>query len=191
MKPWMAPTRAPRPMPTASAITQIQELSPMLPRSNLTLKKAITPSVWTSAIDVAEEAEQRADRQVDVPRHDDQHHARRHDGDRGALHREVPQVPGGEEVAARQDVERDPDDDDGGDHPEQSGVDLGRREARTPRPCRRRCRRRCGDRGGGADGTPPGTSVSRQSSCSPPRHRFRLYTKRAPRPRLRTGGTSV
>ena len=51
MKPWIAPTRAPRLIPTTSAITQIQELSPMLPRSILTLKKAMTPSVWTSAIE--------------------------------------------------------------------------------------------------------------------------------------------
>ena len=41
---------------------------------------------------VAEEAEQRPDRQVDVARHDDQHHAGGHDRDRGALDRQVPQV---------------------------------------------------------------------------------------------------
>ena len=59
---------------------------------------------------VADEPELRADRQVDVARHDDQHHARRHDGDRDALDRQVPEVARRQEVAARQDVEAHPDD---------------------------------------------------------------------------------
>ena len=74
----------------------------------------------------AEEAEQRADRQVDVARHDDQHHAGGHDGDRRALDRQVPQVAGGEEVAVGQDVEADPDGPEGDQHAEQPGVDLER-----------------------------------------------------------------
>ena len=62
---------------------------------------------------VAEEAEQRPDRQVDVARHDDEHHPRRHDGDGGALDRQVPQVAGRQEAAVRQEVEGDPDGDAG------------------------------------------------------------------------------
>jgi hypothetical protein len=44
------------------------------------------------------EAEQRADREVDVPGDDDQHHAAGHDPDRRGLDRDVPQVPGRQEA---------------------------------------------------------------------------------------------
>ena len=81
---------------------------------------------------VADERELRPDRQVDVARHDDQHHARRHDRDRGALDREVPEVARRQEVAARTDVEAEPDDRQSGDHAEQPEVDLGRRQKPTP-----------------------------------------------------------
>ena len=89
---------------------------------------------------VAEEAEQRPDRQVDVPRHDDEDHARRHDGDGRALDREVPEVAGGEEAAVGQDVEGDPDRRQRRQHPEQAGVDLGRGQRGPPVPARRRRR---------------------------------------------------
>ena len=66
----------------------------------------------------AEEAEQRADREVDVAGDDDEHHARRHDGDRGGLDREV------EEVARRE---------------EAPAGERGRTRSRS-RPARRPCR---------------------------------------------------
>src|SRR5207247_5397054 len=58
---------------------------------------------------VSEEAKHRSDRQVDVARDDDQDHAGRHDPDRRALDREVPEIPRTEERSARQEVEGDPD----------------------------------------------------------------------------------
>ena len=81
---------------------------------------------------VAEEPEQRPYGQVDVARHDDQDHARGHDRDRRALDREVPEVSGRQEVAARQDVERDPDGRKGDHHPDQACVELGRDQQRAP-----------------------------------------------------------
>ena len=56
----------------------------------------------------AGEAEGRPDRQVDVARHDDEDHARRHDRDGRALDRQVPQVAGREEQARRDEVEDRP-----------------------------------------------------------------------------------
>ena len=59
---------------------------------------------------VADEPEDRPDREVDVARHDDEHHARGHDADRGALDREVPEVARRQEKSAGDEVEPDPDD---------------------------------------------------------------------------------
>ncbi len=74
---------------------------------------------------IADEAENRADREVDVAGDDDQHHARRHDRDGGRLDREVPQVARRQEQAARQEVEADPDDRECDHHAEQARIDLG------------------------------------------------------------------
>ena len=53
--------------------------------------------------------EHRPDRQVDVARHDDQDHPGGHDRDGRGLDRQVPQVARREELAARRDVEEEPD----------------------------------------------------------------------------------
>src|SRR3546814_14474945 len=52
----------------------------------------------------ADEAEHRADREVDVARHDDEHHAGRHDADRRALDREVEKIARREKEADRKSV---------------------------------------------------------------------------------------
>jgi len=57
-----------------------------------------------------------ADRQIDLPRHDDEHHAAGHDGDRGGLDGEVVEVARAEEQPVRLDLERDPDRDQGQQH---------------------------------------------------------------------------
>ncbi len=94
--------------------------------------------------DHAGEAEDRADRKVDVAGDDDEHHAGRHDGDRGGLHRKVPQVARRQEKAACQDMEPEPDDQQGADHAEHAGVDLGgAEEAGNDIAFRLSCRSRC------------------------------------------------
>ena len=138
---------------------------------------------------VAEEAEQRPDRQVDVARHDDQDHARRHDGDRRALDREVPQVAGGQEVAARPEVEGDPDDDQAITMPSSRVSSSVRRQHRAPRARRRRRRRRRARR-------PGGRGLVRRSNLS---HASRLPVRgRAPpvcdggaRPNYRSPGSAA
>ena len=73
----------------------------------------------------------RADRQVDVAGHDDQDHPGRHDRDDRGLDRQVPQVPRGEERVTRgDDLEDDPDDRQGDEHPGEASVDLGRPQHR-------------------------------------------------------------
>ena len=77
------------------------------------------------AHDHADDAEDRADRQIDVAGDDDQHHAGRHHGDLGGLHRQVPQIARREEDAAGHDVEADPDDRERGHHADQAGIEFG------------------------------------------------------------------
>jgi hypothetical protein len=69
--------------------------------------------------------EHRADREVDVAGDDDEHHPGGHDRHRGGLHREVPEVAGGEERPTREDVEPDPDHRQRNEHADEAGVDLG------------------------------------------------------------------
>ena len=73
----------------------------------------------------------RSDRQVDIARHDDQHHASRHDGDGRRLDRQVPEVAWGQEEAVGHDIEDDPDHGEGQHHPQQPAVDLEAREERS------------------------------------------------------------
>ncbi len=75
--------------------------------------------------DHADETEDGADRQIDIAGDDDQHHAGCHDGDGRRLNGEVPQVARCQEQAARQNVEADPDDQQGTDHAKQARVDFG------------------------------------------------------------------
>ena len=77
------------------------------------------------AHDHADQAEDGADREVDMARHDHQHHAGRHDGDRRGLHREVPQVAWRQEGAAGQEVDPDPDQRQRAQHADQPRVYLG------------------------------------------------------------------
>src|SRR6478736_3908205 len=72
----------------------------------------------------AGEGQDRSDRQVDVARHDDEDHPGRHDPDRGALDRQVPEVPRRQEQAAGHDIEADPDDDERADQTQQPRIDL-------------------------------------------------------------------
>jgi hypothetical protein len=74
---------------------------------------------------VADEPEHRPDGEVDIARHDDQHHPGRHDRDRGALDGQVPQVPSGQERSAGGDVEADPDDRQRGEEADEPRVDVG------------------------------------------------------------------
>ncbi len=73
---------------------------------------------------VSKESQHRSDGEIDIPRHDDEDHPRGHDRDRGALDRQVPEVPRGEERPARNDVEADPDHDQRAEHAEHARVDL-------------------------------------------------------------------
>ncbi len=73
---------------------------------------------------MADEDEDRPDRQVDVAGHDDQDHARRHDRDGRGLDGQVPQVPRRQEQPVGQGVEGQAHDDEGDDHAEQPAVDL-------------------------------------------------------------------
>ncbi len=82
------------------------------------------------ADDRRHESDDRSDRQIDVPHDDDEHHARRHNGDRGGLNRQVPEVPRSQEQALaglnlRVDIEPDPDQRQRADHAEHAGIDLG------------------------------------------------------------------
>ena len=83
------------------------------------------------ADDRRDEADDRADRKVDVAHDDDQHHARRHDRDRRRLDAQIPQVARRQEQALagldlRVDIEPDPDQRQRADHAEHAGIDLGR-----------------------------------------------------------------
>ncbi len=76
------------------------------------------------------EAHDRPDRQVDVPRHDDQDHAGGHDRDGRGLDGQVPQVARSQEQTVGEEVEGHPQDDQGGDHAQKSVVHLQAREGR-------------------------------------------------------------
>ena len=94
-------------------------------------------SAWSMAMNMPGEAEDRPDRQVDVARHDDQDHARRHDRDGRALDRQVPQVARRQEQAVGHEVEHDPDDDGRDDQAERaacrSRAPAGATDRRSPR----------------------------------------------------------
>jgi hypothetical protein len=72
----------------------------------------------------ADEAHDRADRQVDVARHDDQHHHGRDDAHHGRLLRDVVEVLGREKHAARHDAEDHAIDDQQHAHQDQPQVDA-------------------------------------------------------------------
>ena len=74
-----------------------------------------------------------AHREVDVAGHDDEHHARGHDGRAARLHRERDHVRGADELAAREDVEADEDDEE-----RQRACRTGVRRSRSPRGILRR-----------------------------------------------------
>ena len=83
------------------------------------------------ADDRRDEADDRADREIDVAHHDDEHHAGRHDRDRRRLDAQIPEVARRQEQALagldlRVDVEPDPDQQQRADHAEHARVDLGR-----------------------------------------------------------------
>ena len=157
MKPWTPPMSAPRSDADGERDEPVYQRSK--PRSNV----VGDPLGLDHRHRVAEEPEQRPDRQVDVAGHDDQHHARRHDGDRGALDRQVPQVAGGQEVAARQQVEADPDDDQGDDHAEQAQC-----RSRSTRRSERTLRRVAGRRPRGAGGPPSAGHASSLAASARP-----------------------
>ncbi len=90
----------------------------------------------------AEKAEHRPDRQIDVAGDDDQHHSRRHDGDRRRLHRQIPQIARREKQPARKQVERDPDQRQRADHAEHAGIEFGGFEKARERKYRASRRRR-------------------------------------------------
>ena len=92
-----------------------------------------------------DKAEHRADGQVELAHDDQQHHARGHDGDRGRLHQQRPQIARREERTAQQaaeiaahdaagNVEGRPDQQQGGHHAKQALVDLGGAEEPLYRP---------------------------------------------------------
>ena len=84
-------------------------------------------------VDHGDDADLRTDREVDVAGHDDEHHARGHDGRAARLHAQRDHVRGTDELAAREDVESDQDDDQRDEHAEQAHVDLGGREQAAQR----------------------------------------------------------
>ena len=114
------------------------------------MPRAGSQSVCSSAYAMATTPTMRADRQVDVARHDDQDHAGGHDRHARRLNREGDHVGRLKERPVGQDVEADQDGDQGDQHPEQAQVDLGGAEQpaqrgaahrlRLPEPVR--CRRR-------------------------------------------------
>ncbi len=75
--------------------------------------------------DHADDAEDGADREIDMPCHDHQHHARGHDRDRRGLHGKVPQVARRQEGAAGQNVDTNPDQRQRAQHADEARVDLG------------------------------------------------------------------
>ena len=83
------------------------------------------------AHDQGRHGEDRSDRQVDIARHDNEHHASRHDGHGRRLDGQVPQVAWGQEEAVGHDIEDDPDHGQGQHHPQQPTVDLEAREERS------------------------------------------------------------
>ena len=126
MTPWKAPMAVPTARPQSKRDDPGQRtVEAEILRQELRLHHAH---------DHGDEAEHRADRQVDVARDDDQHHAGRHDGDPSGLDRKVPKVARCQEQAAGIDVEADPDDQQRADHAEQAGVDLGRAQEARDRP---------------------------------------------------------
>ena len=80
-----------------------------------------------------DEADQRPDRQVDVPRHDDEDHAGGDDRHAGRLDRQRHHVGRLEELAAAQDVEREQDQAEGEEHAEQPEIDLRLRQQTAQR----------------------------------------------------------
>ena len=98
------------------------------------------------ADDRRDEAEDRADRKIDMAHDDDQHHAGRHHRDRGCLDRQIPQISRGQEQALAIDdhgekVKSDPDQQQRADHSQHAGVDLGRPQQLADRRLVRRCGR--------------------------------------------------
>ena len=120
MKPWIRPRRPPRTRPNDHG----DDPGPRLLEAEA--ERDRDPDRLHHGHRVADEAEDGADRQVDVARHDDQHHARGHDADRRALDGQVPEVARRDEAAVRDDVEADPDDAQGEQHAQQPRVDPGR-----------------------------------------------------------------
>ena len=74
--------------------------------------------------DHAEEADQRADRQVDVARHDDQHHAVRENRNRRRLDREVPEIARRQEKSVGKKLKPDPDHAKRDQHSHQANIDF-------------------------------------------------------------------
>ena len=118
MKPWSAPTAAPRPMPSARAMTQRNGKSAPMPEDRG------QPVGHQQRVGHRDEPDERPDRQVDVARHDDQDHAGRDDRDAGGLDGQRDHVRRLDELAAAQDVEREQDHDERDEHAEQAEVDL-------------------------------------------------------------------
>ncbi len=88
------------------------------------------------------EAHERADRQVDVARDDDEDHPGGQDGDARRLDGERDHVDGTEELAVGEQVEAQENEREGDEHAEQTQIDLGRADhPACPRPCRARCPR--------------------------------------------------
>ena len=117
MKPWTPPMKAPTPMPISRAMTHMNGKSTPMPDRR-------QPVGHQQRVDHGDQADERPDRQVDVARHDDQHHAGRDDGDAGGLDGERDHVGRRDELAAAQDMEAEQDHDQGDQHAEQTEVDL-------------------------------------------------------------------
>ncbi|ENN88049.1 hypothetical protein RHSP_51373 [Rhizobium freirei PRF 81] len=77
------------------------------------------------AHDHGDEAEQRADRKVDIAGDDDEHHAGSEHRDLAGLDRKVPEISGRQEQAAGIKMKADPDDQQCADHAKQAGIDFG------------------------------------------------------------------
>jgi hypothetical protein len=75
-----------------------------------------------------QDADGRADRQVDVARDDDEHHPGRHDRHHRRLHGHRDDAGRLEDLAVRRDPEADQDRKQGDEHAEQAEIDLRRRE---------------------------------------------------------------
>ena len=157
MKPWKAPIKAPSTSPR--------------PRATIHMKRAAHGDAQDvrqeaghqQGVDHGNDADLRADRQVDVAGHDDEHHARGHDGHAAGLHGQRDHVGGVDELAAGQDVEPEQDGDERDEHAEETHVDLGRGEQAPqagPRGAGRLVRRGVGDTGHRA--TPGSPSMRRR-----------------------------